>query len=151
MTQETRNYIIGKSHELMEAVTCSKEAKAAAESWLAAAGTEREAEETEKYIAELEEDIVTVDALIALAESETGAKIFGDGAKGVADHGREIKQYAQENGIECYISLEERMACGIGACLACVCQSKEIDDHSHVHNKRICKDGPVFLAAEVEI
>ncbi|HJA66915.1 molecular chaperone Hsp90 [Lachnoclostridium sp. An169] len=91
MTQETRNYIIGKSHELMEAVTCSKEAKAAAESWLAAAGTEREAEETEKYIAELEEDIVTVDALIALAESETGAKIFGDGAKGVADHGREIK------------------------------------------------------------
>ena len=75
----------------MEAVTCSKEAKAAAESWLAAAGTEREAEETEKYIAELEEDIVTVDALIALAESETGAKIFGDGAKGVADHGREIK------------------------------------------------------------
>ena len=64
---------------------------------------------------------------------------------------RAIKDYAEEKGIECYISLEERMACGIGACLACVCQSKEIDDHSHVHNKRICKDGPVFLAAEVEI
>ena len=40
--------------------------------------------------------------------------------------------------------LEERMACGVGACLACVCQSKEMDGHSHVHNKRICKDGPVF-------
>ena len=64
---------------------------------------------------------------------------------------RAIKAYAEENGIECYISLEERMACGIGACLACVCQSKEKDTHSNVHNKRICKDGPVFLSTEVEI
>ena len=64
---------------------------------------------------------------------------------------RAIKNYAEENGIECYISLEERMACGIGACLACVCKSKEKDHHSNVHNKRICKDGPVFLSTEVEI
>ena len=64
---------------------------------------------------------------------------------------RAIKQYAETNGIECYISLEERMACGIGACLACVCKSKEKDAHSNVHNKRICKDGPVFLSTEVEI
>ena len=63
---------------------------------------------------------------------------------------RAIKQYAEEQGIECYISLEERMACGIGACLACVCQSKEKDHHSNVNNKRICKDGPVFLSTEVE-
>ena len=33
---------------------------------------------------------------------------------------RALKSYAEENGIECYLSLEERMACGIGACLACV-------------------------------
>ena len=64
---------------------------------------------------------------------------------------RAIKQYAEEQGIECYISLEERMACGIGACLACVCQSKEKDHHSNINNKRICKDGPVFLSTEVEI
>ena len=64
---------------------------------------------------------------------------------------RAIKQYAEENNIVCYISMEERMACGIGACLACVCQSKEKDHHSNVHNKRICKDGPVFLSTEVEI
>ena len=64
---------------------------------------------------------------------------------------RAIKNYAESNGIECYISLEERMACGIGACLACVCKSKEKDHHSNVHNKRICKDGPVFLSTEVEI
>ena len=64
---------------------------------------------------------------------------------------RAIKNYAESNGIECYISLEERMACGIGACLACVCKTKEKDHHSNVHNKRICKDGPVFLSTEVEI
>ena len=64
---------------------------------------------------------------------------------------RAIKNFAESNGIECYISLEERMACGIGACLACVCKTKEKDHHSNVHNKRICKDGPVFLSTEVEI
>ncbi len=64
---------------------------------------------------------------------------------------RAIKQYAEEKNIKCYISLEEKMACGIGACLACVCKSKDIDHHSNVHNKRICKDGPVFLAGEVEL
>lgn len=64
---------------------------------------------------------------------------------------RVIKSYALEKEIPCWISMEEKMACGIGACLACVCQSKEIDGHSHVHNKRICKDGPVFLSTEVEL
>lgn len=64
---------------------------------------------------------------------------------------RALKNYAAEQGIEAQISLEEKMACGIGACLACVCQSKDVDEHSHVHNKRICKDGPVFDAREVEL
>lgn len=64
---------------------------------------------------------------------------------------RGIQSYAQEQKIEAQISMEERMACGIGACLACVCQSKEVDSHSHVHNKRVCKDGPVFDAREVEL
>ena len=64
---------------------------------------------------------------------------------------RGIKAFAEERKITCYISLEERMACGVGACLGCVCKSKEIDDHSKVNNKRVCKDGPVFLAEEVEL
>ncbi|MBS6397352.1 MAG: dihydroorotate dehydrogenase electron transfer subunit [Clostridiales bacterium] len=64
---------------------------------------------------------------------------------------RAIKAYAEEQGIECYISMEERMACGVGACLACVCQSRDVDEHTHVHNKRVCKDGPVFLSTEVEL
>ncbi len=64
---------------------------------------------------------------------------------------RAIKKYAEENGIEAYISLEERMACGVGAGLGCVCKTKEVDHHSHVHNARICTDGPVFEAREVDI
>ncbi len=64
---------------------------------------------------------------------------------------RAIKEFALANGMEAQISLEEKMACGIGACLACVCKTKEKDEHSNVHNKRICKDGPVFFAEEVEI
>jgi len=64
---------------------------------------------------------------------------------------RGIKAYALENGIKAQLSMEERMACGIGACLGCVCNSKEVDHHSNVNNKRICKDGPVFYAEEVEL
>ena len=60
------------------------------------------------------------------------------------------KELNCEKQIECWISMEERMACGIGACLACVCKSKERDEHSNVKNKRICKEGPVFRAEEVE-
>ena len=62
-----------------------------------------------------------------------------------------LAAFAAEKNIKCYVSMEERMACGVGACLGCVCQSTEVDDHSHVHNKRVCKDGPVFLSTEVEL
>ena len=64
---------------------------------------------------------------------------------------RGLKEFAIENDMECYISMEERMACGIGACLACVCKTKEKDHHTNVNNKRICKEGPVFNAREVEL
>lgn len=64
---------------------------------------------------------------------------------------RAIKRYAEDKGIKAYISLEEHMACGVGACLGCVVKTKEVDHHSHVHNARICTDGPVFDAEEVDI
>ena len=57
--------------------------------------------------------------------------------------------YAEEHGMEAQISLEERMACGIGACLGCICKTKEKAHHTNVNNTRICKDGPVFDAKEV--
>lgn len=50
--------------------------RAAAQSWLDAVGTEREADETKEYIAELEADIMPIDNLIAFAGSEAGARIF---------------------------------------------------------------------------
>lgn len=64
---------------------------------------------------------------------------------------RAIKAYAAEQRIPAYISLEEHMACGVGACLGCVVKTKSVDAHSHVNNARICTDGPVFEAEEVEI
>lgn len=64
---------------------------------------------------------------------------------------RAIKAYAAKQGIKAYISLEEHMACGVGACLGCVVRTKEPHHHSHVNNARICTDGPVFEAEEVEI
>ncbi len=64
---------------------------------------------------------------------------------------RAVKQYAGQRGMQAYISLEERMACGVGACLGCVAKTKEVNLHSHVHNARICTDGPVFDAEEVDI
>lgn len=50
-----------------------------------------------------------------------------------------LNSFAKEKDIPLYVSMEERMACGVGACLACVCGDK----------KRVCKDGPVFMAEEV--
>ena len=64
---------------------------------------------------------------------------------------RAVKKYAAENNIEAYISLEERMACGVGACLGCVCKTKEVDRHANVNSARICVEGPVFEAKEVDI
>ncbi|NGP44316.1 dihydroorotate dehydrogenase electron transfer subunit [Bacillaceae bacterium SIJ1] len=46
---------------------------------------------------------------------------------------------------ELYVSLEERMGCGVGACLACVCQTYD----GGTSYKKICTDGPVFRAGEV--
>ena len=92
MDREVLDFVVKKIHELMDAASCSSEAKAAAQVWLDAVGTDREAAETAKYIAELEADIVTVDGLISFAQSEAGASVFGaDNAKNIAAHAREIK------------------------------------------------------------
>lgn len=92
MKKEVLDYVIEKTHELMNAASCSSEAKAAAQSWLDAVGTEQEADETKKYIAELEADIMPIDNLIAFAGSEAGAGYFGaELAKNITAHAEEIK------------------------------------------------------------
>jgi|LSQX01.1.fsa_nt_gb dihydroorotate dehydrogenase electron transfer subunit len=50
------------------------------------------------------------------------------------------------NSIECFVSMEERMACGIGACLVCACKTKKDGKEGYSH---VCKNGPVFNAQEV--
>lgn len=61
---------------------------------------------------------------------------------------RALKEGLKERNLDipCYVSLEERMACGIGACLVCVCKKEGKEE-----NARVCKDGPVFEIGEVEI
>lgn len=61
-----------------------------------------------------------------------------------------LAAYTEANGGKAYISLEERMACGVGACLGCITKTKETDGHSHVKNKRICTEGPVFDSSELD-
>ena len=57
-----------------------------------------------------------------------------------------VSQYANENAICANVSLEERMACGIGACLGCVVS---IQKGEEIVKQKVCKDGPVFLSSEV--
>lgn len=56
---------------------------------------------------------------------------------------RALKALVEEENLPCYVSLEERMGCGIGACLVCVC------DLSNGKKARVCKDGPVFNVKDV--
>lgn len=92
MNQNVKDYVIQKVNELMSAPSCCADAKEAAQNWLDAIGTDKEAEQTKNLIAELEMDIMPVDGLIAFAESEAGAQVFGaEMAKNVAAHGHELK------------------------------------------------------------
>lgn len=57
---------------------------------------------------------------------------------------RNVARVAEEFGVPCQVSMEERMGCGIGACLVCACDMKDGT------RKHVCKDGPVFDAREVD-
>jgi dihydroorotate dehydrogenase electron transfer subunit len=57
-----------------------------------------------------------------------------------------LANYCNEQNIPIQVSLEERMGCGYGACVGCVCKTKTDEG---VASKKVCKDGPVFLGSEV--
>jgi dihydroorotate dehydrogenase electron transfer subunit len=62
---------------------------------------------------------------------------------------KKVAQLASINNIKCQVSMEERMGCGIGACLVCACKIKlNKGDQDWVY-KRVCKDGPVFWSDQV--
>ncbi|MBA7555885.1 Dihydroorotate dehydrogenase B (NAD(+)), electron transfer subunit [subsurface metagenome] len=76
-------------------------------------------------------------------------QIFACGPKPIL---RKINEIALKVNIDYQVSLEERMACGIGACLGCVCKIKTKDkneDRVRYEYKKVCVDGPVFRGSEV--
>ena len=76
-------------------------------------------------------------------------QIFACGPKPML---KKINEIALKANIDCQVSLEERMGCGIGACLGCVCKIKlkeKKNNKEEYHYKRVCVDGPVFKANEV--
>ncbi len=92
MTREVKEYISEKVNELINANSCCAEAKEAGKNWLEAVGTDKEAEAWKILIAEIEEDIMPIEGLIAFAGSEAGARVFGEeAAKGVLAHAQEVK------------------------------------------------------------
>ncbi len=61
---------------------------------------------------------------------------------------RAVARLADERNIPCLISMEERMGCGVGACLVCACKAKSPNESGYTY-KHVCKDGPVFDAKDV--
>jgi len=57
---------------------------------------------------------------------------------------RSVAEAAARHGVPCQVSMEERMGCGVGACLVCACKTTD------GRYKHVCKHGPVFDAAEVD-
>ena len=93
--------------DLLAAPSACKEIKEAAQNYLDADGKEGEAEAAKAYVAELEADIMPIDGLIAFAESDMGAKVFGaDGVKNVLIHAKERKEAGEKY-------------CDCPACAAC--------------------------------
>ena len=93
--------------DLLAAPSACKEIKEAAQNYLDAVGKEGEAEAAKAYVAELEADIMPIDGLIAFAESDLGAKVFGaDGVKNVLIHAKERKEAGEKY-------------CDCPACAAC--------------------------------
>ncbi len=61
---------------------------------------------------------------------------------------KRVAEICQKAGVKLYVSMEERMGCGIGACLVCVCKTKA-ESELGWHHSKVCTDGPVFLSEEV--
>ena len=107
----------------------------------------------------LEEDFARAGCEVAVATEDGSAGYHGlvtgclDGpdpdavfACGPTPMLRAVAAWAEEKGVPCQLSLEERMACGLGACLGCACKLRRDGREEYGH---VCKDGPVFDAREI--
>ena len=81
-----------KVQEMIAAPSCCAELREVGQAWLDAVGTDKEAAATRALLAEIEEDVGSIDGLIAFAGSEMGAKVFGEeGAANMLAHAKEVK------------------------------------------------------------
>lgn len=85
-----------------------------------------------------------VEGLIGALEREEYDAIYACGPTAML---RSLQSAISGRGIPCYVSLEERMGCGVGACLVCTCKIGQGENWRH---QRVCADGPVFDIAEVD-
>lgn len=78
-------------------------------------------------------------------ENIKGDMIYSCGPKPML---KAVSKWAEDMGIKAQISMEERMACGIGVCVGCTCKTKKKDEEDW-QNRKVCTDGPVFWSEEV--
>ena len=71
--------------------------------------------------------------------------VYACGPRGMM---RAVAEITARHNLPCQVSLEERMACGVGACYACTC--RVVGAEGVVRRKRICREGPVFQAKDVQ-
>lgn len=71
-------------------------------------------------------------------------RVYACGALGMQ---KNLSEITARWGIPCEVSLEERMGCGVGACLSCACKVKQ-EDGGFTY-RRVCMEGPVFPSGEV--
>jgi dihydroorotate dehydrogenase electron transfer subunit len=81
----------------------------------------------------------------SLLEQQQPAVVYTCGPLGML---AAVSRLCINRNIPCQVSLEERMGCGVGACLSCVCKTRS-QDEADWHWQRVCKEGPVFSATEV--
>ncbi|MHC5217404.1 dihydroorotate dehydrogenase electron transfer subunit [Enterococcus sp. LJL128] len=81
--------------------------------------------------------------LMTALEDEAPAAVFACGANGML---KTVAQLFSDNP-NVFLSLEQRMACGMGACYACVCHVP--DDETGTKSVKVCDEGPIFRAREV--
>ena len=86
-----------------------------------------------------------VTELLSEAAKGSGEKcaVFACGPKGML---KAVSEFCLERNLPCQLSLEEIMACGVGACQGCACKVKADSGFDYV---RVCREGPVFEAGEV--
>ena len=81
-----------KVQEMISASSCCAELRATGQAWLDAVGTDNEASATAALLAEIEEDVASIDWLIAWAGSDASVKVFGEeGAANMLAHAKEVK------------------------------------------------------------